>query len=271
MTHAPFMRNPHLEGAGFLWRGGPFGVLLIHGFTATTAEVRPLARTLAEHDFSVAAPLLPGHGVEPAELNRCRWEDWSNYAESAYTGLAARCERVVVGGESVGALLALHLAAVHPEIAAVLAFAPAIKLKAGPEKMLALRMLAPIVPSMPKNVADDGLLWQGYTVYPLRGALQVLHLQRHVRRMLPRITQPLLVVQGERDGSVSPQAPNIILAGVRSTVTELHWLPDSGHCVILDCEGDAVARITLSFLARSLPGYSSVMTMAPSSQLDSQL
>ncbi len=30
-----------LPGESFLWEGGPVGVLLAHGFTATHAEVRP--------------------------------------------------------------------------------------------------------------------------------------------------------------------------------------------------------------------------------------
>ena len=41
-----YMRNPQLEGDDFLWKGNPTGVLLIHGFTATTAEVRLIAEKL---------------------------------------------------------------------------------------------------------------------------------------------------------------------------------------------------------------------------------
>ncbi len=43
------LRNPHLEGEPFFWEGpgsGPAGVLLVHGYTATPAEVRPLAQAL---------------------------------------------------------------------------------------------------------------------------------------------------------------------------------------------------------------------------------
>ena len=32
-----FIVNPHLEGEPFFWPGGPDGVLLVHGYTATTA------------------------------------------------------------------------------------------------------------------------------------------------------------------------------------------------------------------------------------------
>ena len=44
----PALHNPHLEGGPFFWEAGPVGVLLLHGYTATTAEMRPLAKRLHE-------------------------------------------------------------------------------------------------------------------------------------------------------------------------------------------------------------------------------
>jgi carboxylesterase len=271
MSDIRCMRNPQLDGNAFYWRGGPTGVLLIHGFTATTAEVRPLARTLAEHGFTVAGPLLPGHNARPEDANRYRWQDWANAVETAYRELAARCERVVAGGESLGALLALNLAAAHPEIAAVLAYAPALELNMPASRRWAMRIAAPFVPYVDKGHADDGLPWQGYTVYPLRAALELLRLQKTVRRRLPQIRQPLLVVQGRHDRSISAASGEIAYREARSAIKEMHWLPGSAHCVILDCEWDEAARLTLAFLARALPAHSSVMVMAPSPQVDSQL
>ena len=66
------IRNPQLAGDSFTWIEGPVGVLLFHGFTATTAEVRLLAGRLREAGYTVAGPLLPGHGTHPDELNQCR-------------------------------------------------------------------------------------------------------------------------------------------------------------------------------------------------------
>jgi len=40
------IHNPHLEGGPFVWEGNRLGILLIHGFTATTTEVRLLAEKL---------------------------------------------------------------------------------------------------------------------------------------------------------------------------------------------------------------------------------
>ena len=38
MNNNTFIRNPHLEGGDIFWQGDRTGILLIHGFTATTAE-----------------------------------------------------------------------------------------------------------------------------------------------------------------------------------------------------------------------------------------
>ncbi|NJN99970.1 MAG: hypothetical protein HC875_40615 [Anaerolineales bacterium] len=62
------LHNPHLPGDAFFWAGGPVGVLLSHGWTATTAEVRLLARHLHEK----ATP-SPGRCYPAMELRPKRW------------------------------------------------------------------------------------------------------------------------------------------------------------------------------------------------------
>jgi carboxylesterase len=247
---SPTIYNPQLEGGPFLWEGGPTGVLLIHGYTATTTEVRPLARTLYSQGYTVAGPLLPGHYTQPEDANRYRWRDWVRAVEESFRKLSARCPRVVVGGESAGALLALYLASEHPEVAAILAYAPALKLKGGPLRTALLRMLAPFVPYIRKREMGDDPFWQGYTVYPLRGAREILSLQRQVHGRLSRINRPILIVQGRLDATVDPSATEIIYREVRSAVKELRWMPNSQHCVIIDREREQVNQLTLDFLRR---------------------
>ncbi len=246
------IRNPHLRGDPFLWQAGPVGVLLVHGYTATTAEVRPLAERLHALGYTVSGPLLPGHYSSPADLNRTKWQDWAVEAESAYQRISTLCDQIVVGGESVGGLLALHLAIQHPEITGLLLYAPALRLNNYRTVRLELKLIAPFVPWFPKTKVDDGLPWQGYDVYPLKGAVQVLRLQQVILQDLPKIRQPVLIVQGKLDQSVHPETPQLIYAGVRSEIKEIFWMNRSTHCVILDSELDQVAEITADFLDRIL-------------------
>ncbi len=251
----PVLRNPHLEGDPFFWGGGPAGVLLIHGFTATTAEVQPLARHLHSQGYTVAGPLLPGHKAQPADINRYTWRDWAQTVEQAYRQLAARCQRVAVGGESTGGLLALYLAQQHPEAAAILTYAPALRLTMRRRDVAQLYLLSPFLTAIPKRpgppTAADAL-WQGYPVNPLKGVIELLRLQRQVRPRLSAITQPILIVQGRLDGTVHADVPQTIHDGVCSTVKELHWMAQSSHCVVLDQEREAIFKLTTEFLARVL-------------------
>jgi carboxylesterase len=259
--------NPQLEGDSFFWPGGPVGVLLIHGFTATTAEVRPLAKRLHAQGYTVAGPLLPGHKTSPKELNRVSWRDWASTAESAYQELRSQCQTVVAGGESTGGLLALYLAAQHPEIAGIIAYAPALRLNRGRSDYLKLYLFAPFIPYVPKfkiprpNPYTDPL-WQGYHVNPLKGTIQLLHLQKQIAGILDKIYQPILIAQGRLDQTVHPGVPQMIARGVRSPVREIAWFEHSTHCVILDQELDQIAEVTLQFLQRILQPEAGLISQA---------
>ena len=251
------LHNPHLAGDSFFWEAGRVGVLLLHGLTATTAEVRPLARYLHEHGYTVAGPLLPGHGTRPEDLNHVQWLDWVQAAEADFHHLLTICDCVFVGGESTGAVVALHLASRYPEIAGVLAYAPAIKLATSTKDVIQLYAAAPFIEFIPKASLDGSSLWQGYPVNPLRGVVELLRLGREVRGRLDRISQPVLVVQGRHDTTIDPAAGEIILGGVSSSVKELIWMPDSSHVVAIDEEWEEVAALSLEFIERVM-GCSSV-------------
>jgi carboxylesterase len=252
MTHPSALRNPQLEGSPFYWEAGLIGVLLCHGFTATTAEVRLLARELHAHGYTVAAPLLPGHGTTPQDCNRSTWQDWYASVEQTYQQLAAHCQHVVIGGESTGALLVLYLASNHPEASGILCYAPALRLILGRTTNFLLSILAPFVTFVPKSPLADDNPWQGYTVQPLKGAVQLRRLQKVIYPILPQIRQPILILQGRLDPTVNPESSQIIYDQVSSSVKELHWLEHSTHCVILDKEHDLAASLTLDFLQRIL-------------------
>ncbi len=240
--------RPELEGDPFYWQAGPTGVLLSHGFTATSAEVRPLAKLLHAQGYTVAGPLLAGHGTTPEDLNRVRWQDWLASVTATYQELARNCTRVIVGGESTGALLALYLASQVPEIAGVLAYAPALKLQISRSNQIKLRLLAPFIASVPKGGPKDDNPWQGYAVNPLKGTLQLLRLQKALRPRLPAIHQPALLAQGRLDGTVTADAPQIIHDEISSAVKELHWFEHSAHCMILEKELPQITEVTLRFI-----------------------
>src|SRR5437667_9429489 len=107
---------------GFALAGSrPLGCLLIHGFTATPDEMRPLGEALAARGFPVRAVRLAGHGTEVADLAGTRWTDWFASGAEGADRRHRDVPALAVPGMSLGALLALHLAATPPaEVSALL-------------------------------------------------------------------------------------------------------------------------------------------------------
>lgn len=103
--------------------GGPLGVLLLHGFGGSPASLRPVAEWFAGRGLSVRLPRLPGHGTSFEDFASVRWPAWVDEAGSGLSALLHRCDRVAVLGHSMGASLALHLAATRPSDVAALALA----------------------------------------------------------------------------------------------------------------------------------------------------
>lgn len=249
-----FVRNPHLEGDAFFWKAGETGALLVHGFTATTAEVRLLGKYLHERGYTVSGPLLPGHQTTPHDMNRKRWQEWTSAVGDAYKQLAACCKRVFVCGESMGALLALYLASEHPEIVGIVVYSPALFVANHSSTMRLARLLHRFVPYIKKPVrepSDADARWKGYAVNPVPALVQMHKLQQEVCKRLAAIHQPILVVQGRLDQTIDLRSGEIIMHGVSSEEKEIHWLAESTHCVILDKEWEKAAELTLKFIERA--------------------
>ena len=247
-----FILNPELEGGSFFWKGGETGVLLLHGLTATTAEVRPLAKRLLNEGYTVSGILLPGHGTTPENLSQTHRKDWIKASEEAYNELKQECSSVIVGGESVGALIALRLASDYPEIKGLLLYAPAMSLAASFLKKVCLVMVSPFVFSVEKKFLKEreGMPWQGYKINPLRTGVQLLRFQWEIKQRLCRIYQPILLIQANLDETVDLRSGDIILRGVQSAVKELYWMEKSGHVVILEKQFEEVLNTTLEFIKK---------------------
>jgi carboxylesterase len=248
------IQNPHLDSSPFFFEGGSSGVLLMHGFTATPVEVKLIGKYLHERGCTVSGPLLPGHGTTIEAINACSWRDWVDHAARAYAELTARCERVFVGGESLGGLLSLYLGSAHPEIAGLILYAPALRI-ASPLVHLSplFKFLIKALPKRREENDPDSAVnqrWNGYTVDPVPAVAQVLPLQRQVRRRLPLIKQPIIIFQGRLDHTLKHSGAREIVATVQSADKELVWQEGSSHCIVLDVEWEEVAEKTLAFIQR---------------------
>ncbi len=257
----------------FFLPGGDTGVLLIHGLTGTPVEMRYVGKGLARAGHTVYGAQLAGHCGTEQDLAATGWQDWAASALEALDFLRGRVRRVFVGGLSMGAIMALHLAAQRREqVDGLLLYGPTLKydgwtipwysfllkfliytpigkrytfMEKHPYGIKDERLRKRVVQNMLSgNSADAGLA--GLPSFCLK---QMWALSAQVERELPLIKAPSLILHAREDDVASLKNPIKILRGV-SGPAELSLLNDSYHMITVDRERDQVVARSLQHIER---------------------
>ncbi|MFE9421865.1 alpha/beta hydrolase [Kitasatospora sp. NPDC006697] len=244
---------PLLPGAEpYHHRGGPTGVLLCHGFTGSPQSLRPWAERLAAEGHTVALPLLPGHGTRWQDLQLTRWQDWYAVLSRELLKLSADCERVFVFGLSMGGGLALKLAAEHGDrVAGLVLVNPSVRSDDPATVLLpVLRHLVPSVRGIASDIAAPDSAELGYDRTPLHAAWSLSLLWREVRRVLPEVRQPVLLLRSPQDHVVSPANSALVLARISSVDVTERLCEQSYHVATLDRDAELIFEESLGFVRR---------------------
>lgn len=187
-------------------------VLLLHGFTGSPWEVRPLGEVLAANGYHVYAPRLPGHGTQPEAMAWVTHRDWEQAAEDALMSLNGY-RRVFVAGLSMGALLALILAARHPDLVkGLVLMAPPFRFQAWDVRLSRfLRFPAfdwlghKYVPKHTTDIEDPVARAEAPVMgrFPVGRLNDLFIVQEHARKALTDVVAPTLVVASNQDHVVS--------------------------------------------------------------------
>jgi len=241
-----------LDLSPFFFHGGPTGCLLIHGFSGSPPEMRPMGEYLAEKRLTVIGVRLAGHGATPEDMARAGWRDWVASAEEGLRELRGRCDRVFVAGLSMGGLITLHLAAHHPLAGIVAMSAPAYiadwRFRLMPLAQYFIRWVTPNIESDLTDPEAEKRIFS-YGRLPVRCIVSLRQLIRLVRREIPQVTAPALIMQGEKDHHVPADSAPIIFQELGTSEKEIVWWPNSGHCITVDSEREAVWARVYEFIA----------------------
>ena len=238
---------PGAEPASF--PGGPHGALLIHGFTGCPQSLRGLAKAFAGAGFATELPRLPGHGTSPDDMKTTGWAEWSKTVDDAYDELAARCEKVVVAGLSMGGALASWLAGTRPEIAGAVLINPAVK-PLGEEMVNILRQTldqgVEFMPAVGNDVADPDQKELAYDAMPVASLLAWALEQDAIDKSLETIRSPILLITSRQDHVVSPDNSDYLASKVSAPVERV-WLERSYHVATLDYDREEIERRAVEF------------------------
>ncbi len=205
---APFTLGPPLAEAGV-------AVLLLHGFTGSPWEMRPLGESLGARGAHVVCPRLPGHGTTPEAMLWAGHHEWLRAAQEGLEGLAG-AKKVVLAGLSMGALLAMVLAARHTRrVDGVVLMAPVVRLRAKDARALRRLRFLPVLAVAPPwvekkstDIEDDAVRATAPILprYPLARAFDLFDLQDLARAAEPRLTCPSLIIGAVNDHVVDTDA-----------------------------------------------------------------
>lgn len=250
--------------------GGRTAVLLIHGLGGTPMEMRYVAMGLARAGFAVHVPQLAGHCGTEADIKATRWQDWYGSIEAALDELKQRCDTIVVGGLSAGAILALHLAANRKDDVHGLAlYAPTLWLDgwsvpwfARLFRLVHSRWFANkinFVEREPYGIKDSRLRQMvteallsgdpsqaGFFSTPGGTMLELRRLVNQVLKELPTITQPSLILHPREDDRSSIRN-SFHLQKHLGGMVDMVVLDDCYHIVTVDRQRDIVVGRSVSF------------------------
>jgi len=234
----------------FTFEGGERAVLLLHGFTGNSADVRMIGRFLEKNGYTCHAPIYRGHGGAAEDLLNYTPEDWWQDVLAAYeTVKNMGHEEIAVCGLSLGGVFSLKLAYSKP--------------------------VKGIIPMCaPMYLRSEVHLYQGVLEYA-RGYKQLERkseeqieaelseldgerlrnlisknnaLLKEVRENIDLIYAPTFVVQARNDEMINPESANIIFNGIESVQKQIKWYEESGHAITFGKERDLLNEDILEFL-----------------------
>jgi len=260
----------------FRFEGGAEGVLLVHGLGRTPDEMRLLGKGLNRAGFTVLGVALAGHGGSEEDLIASNWRAWYASVEAAADELRGQVDRMFVAGSSMGALLALRLAALHPDWVAGLGVFGATFRYDGWSTGWAARMsfLLPLFKRLGIGRHRRLLQWPPHGFHeqrlrehfgrsmpggpdgaslregdPWHAVAETVELARDVRRRLPSVLAPCFIAHALDDEVASAANADLVARHVRGPV-EMLLLADSYHMITIDRERRMLIERSADFFDR---------------------
>jgi carboxylesterase len=265
-----------IQQTDFFFEGGRSGVLLIHGLTGTPMEMRLLGKGLNNAGFTVHGMQLAGHCGNVEDLLATGWHDWYASVEKAADDLRNKVDHLFVGGLSMGALLALKLAAERPrQVAGVGVYGATFRYDGWSIPWLArFSFMLPLLKKLgigrtrsfmeqpPYGIRDERLRAQissamlggdsaaaGLPGNPWYSLAEMHQLAIDVRKLLPKVIAPCLVAHASDDDVASIKNAELVVREVNAP-TELLLLKDSYHMITIDKERRTLIEHSATFFDR---------------------
>lgn len=245
----------------------PLGVVLVHGFLASPAEMRELADQLLERGYPVLGVRLKGHGTSPWDLRERSWRDWLDSVRRGVSIMADLVPKVALVGFSTGGALSLILASEETSrLAGVVAASPPMKFRDRGMRFIPLvhganrlvRWVSSFEGVKPFQVNESEHPHINYRHMPVRGLYELTVLVDALKASLANVACPVTLIQGSNDPVVVPEGIHGIVEHLAKVPVTLEMVESERHGIINENIGNTRATImaSLDAWAHSVAGQS---------------
>jgi esterase/lipase len=232
---APYLLVPHNHNG--------LGIVLVHGFLASPAELRELGEKLYARGHPVIGVRLKGHGTSPCDLRNRSWQEWYEEVKEGYRIMAALAERVCLVGFSTGGTLSLLLGSEKPnKLAAVVAVSTALKfmnrnmvfipLVHGANKITNwLPSYEGVMPFRENQTEHPAI---NYRNMPIRGLFELRRAVDEMVEQLEHVECPVALFQGTKDPVVDPKSAEIVFSKLTTKKKWIYKIAAKRHGIVTE-------------------------------------
>ncbi|MCM3567468.1 carboxylesterase [Neobacillus mesonae] len=235
----------------FFFERGHRAVLLLHGFTGNSSDVRMLGRFLEKRGYTCHAPHYKGHGVPPEELVHTGPEEWWKDVMDGYNFLKNNgYDEIAVAGLSLGGVFSLKLGYTVP-IKGIIPMCAPMYIKS--EEVMyegVLEYAREFKNREGKSEEQIELEMNEFKKSPMNTLKALQNLIADVRNNVDMIYAPTFVVQARLDKMIKTESADIIYNEIESPVKQIKWYEESGHVITLDKERDKLHEDVYAFLEK---------------------
>ena len=233
----------------FFFEGGPRAVLLLHGFTGSSADVRMLGRFLEKHDYTCYAPHYKGHGVEPEQLITTGPSDWWHDVLESYHFLKEKgYDEIAVAGLSLGGVFGLKLALNEPVKGVVTMCSPMTMRTTEIMFQGVLEYASAFKKREGKKEDQIALEIEKMKAHGMASLPELQQLITSVRESIDMLYTPVFVTQSRNDQVINPDSAIMIYETIESPNKRLKWFENSGHVITIGPEKEQLHEDILMFL-----------------------
>ena len=225
----------------FTIESGKRAVLLLHGFTGNTNDVKRLGKYLADRNYTVHAPLYKGHGGGPDLLIQSQPAEWWDSVIEGYDELRNRgYDEIAVAGVSLGGIFSLKLGEERPTKAIVTMSAPATAKSTGslPHRIIDYAINYKKLSGTYDETVDSRNKIAELVKMPSLNYLQ--NMINETSEKLNVIKTPVHILRGLEDDEYYCESADLIYSSVNSRIKSVKTFINSGHILTLGKERELV-------------------------------